>query len=212
MLAVTAPNKRAADAREKSSQHREEKVARQEQDQVDQHDCEARVSVRRSAAITAAAMRAKVQEEAHARQKAISDNDVRQKAADEAAAVTAEHLRISNEKVSTARWEAERGSLQSNVKMQIEVARPQAAAVGAAETLKSNEAASNNKAEAAASKAKIEMFELLLKSKAEDAATAVSLAVANQSSCDHGSTLAKHRELRPPSTPRAASRRCRTRT
>ena len=43
-----------------------------------------------------------MQEEAQARQKTTSENDVRQKAADEAATVTAEHLRISNEKATAA--------------------------------------------------------------------------------------------------------------
>ena len=46
--------------------------------------------------------------------------------------------------------------------------------------MKANEAASKAKEEAAAVKPKNEMFELLLKSKAEDAVTAASLAVANQ--------------------------------
>ena len=179
MLAATASNKRAADAREKSIQQREEKLARQERGQVAQDDREARASIRRSAATTPAAESAKVQDGAQARQKTISDNDVRQKATDEAAAVTAGHLHISNEKAATARWEAERESLQSNVKMQVEVVRLQAAAVGAVETSKANEVASKAKAEAVGAKAKIDMFELLLKSKAEDADTAPSLAVAH---------------------------------
>ena len=179
MPAATALNKRAVNACEKSIQQREEKVARQERDHVDQHDREARASIRCSAATTAVAESAKVQAGAHARQKAISDSGVRQKATDEAAAVTAGQLRISNENAVTARWDADRESLHSNVKMQVETARLQVAAVGAAETLKANEATSKAKGEAVAARAKDEMFELLLKSKAEGAATATSLAMAN---------------------------------
>jgi hypothetical protein len=110
----------------------------------------------------------------------ISENTRLQIAADDAKASTAESLRISNETAATARSDAERKSEESNVELRLKLARLEATANEAAATTKANEETSKAREEAAAAKAKVAVYELMLKDKTANAASAAALADKNK--------------------------------